>query len=113
MIARKLLPRTALIVSVMFIALAIVDGVGTAPARAESTKADVKPPPDPIDPSKKEVISECTRAAYAGLAKEAAALRAAHAGNEAGFASAYALRKEQLVGAAAMRAKGCAPARLE
>lgn len=111
MITRTLLPRLAIVLSVAACALA-ADYVAR-PARADTKAVSKKPPPPPDDPKKRAVISDCTRAAYAALDKERAALTALHGGDKVAFDIAYALRKKEIVGAGALRAKGCAVARVE
>jgi hypothetical protein len=103
----------ALIVIPVTVALATLDHVENVAHAEADPAAPTKAPPAALDPSHRDVASDCTLAAYAALDKELPALRAIHLGDDAAFAKAYAVRKEQLVGAAALRAKGCSPTREE
>lgn len=67
----------------------------------------------PTVPSESEVISDCVKEAYASLDKEVPALRAMHASDAAGFANVFAARKRAVVGVDALRAKGCAIAKVK
>ncbi len=111
---RSRLWRVAFVIVTSALSAATIDHVATTPtARAETPEKATKAPPAPVDLSKKEIVSDCVVEAYADLAKEIPALRAAHADDAKGFDDAYAARKAELVGTAALSAKKCAPVRVE
>ncbi len=70
---------------------------------AKPKKAD----PEPASGNDFARVPECALAAYAALATEAKSLADLHGPDVAAFRAAYAKRKHELVGVAALAAKGC------
>ncbi len=97
--------------SVVFVVAAVAALVEPPRSVARASTETSKKAPRVLPP-KKETISECTLAAYRALEGELPSLRALHAGDDKGLARAYALRKKELVGVAALAKRGCAPARI-